>query len=161
MSKANIIGLIGIIVVITGISTYFISTATVKSSDLFTNQEKQELRIANLEEKINAIDSIIDYIESFRVEAIGKDIKVGISSELNGSNAVLFKDSDFDYLRQYTNYRIVNCEDQFNISITIKISKIIDRGGDKSEANLFISKEAADKLMISRRTVTDLKLIYL
>jgi hypothetical protein len=102
--------------------------------------------------QINSIHKNVDMIKSEIIEikekylskdTDGIDIMVGVSSEAADHLAIIFSDNsaNFKYSDMFELYYPVG---KFSPKLRLLVSIERDRNGDKSRADIFISKEAAE-----------------
>jgi hypothetical protein len=79
----------------------------------------------------------------------GVEIKVGINSNLEGNNVAVFKNNKVGL--RFTNALFAtNPINRYCSTIKLLVSSEIEKNGDKSDAEIFVSKEAADILGFTR-----------
>jgi hypothetical protein len=108
----------------------------------------------NIIPKIDAIYSNVSEIRNEIIEikdnylikdADGIDVTVGVSSEANDHLVIIFSDNpaNLDYSDSFELYYTVG---KFSAKLKLLASIARDRGEDKSRADIFISKEAAETI---------------
>ena len=81
----------------------------------------------------------------------GVEIKVGINSKIEGNNVTVFKNNNYG-LKYTQAISLTNPIDynNFNPTVQLLVTCEVDRKDDKSGADIFISKDAALRLGLSR-----------
>jgi len=105
-----------------------------------------------IHETKNSVDSLKIEVSKIKNNYIlkdkgGIDINVGINSKLIGNNIIVFKNNSFGL--KYTQVIILSNpidKNNFNPTVQLLVTEEVNRNDDKSEAEIFISKDAAFRL---------------
>ncbi|MDH6306695.1 cell division protein FtsL [Parabacteroides sp. PF5-5] len=121
----------------------------------FYSQMKPELEKLNkrieVVEETNNIDSLSSVLyERFLIDRRTTNVNVGISALLKGNDITIYSDANISKESNLKNGDILyltNHPNTFKPTIEVKVN-IVDRLGNESAADLFVSPEAADILGI-------------
>jgi len=119
---------------------------SLKIRDVIPIINRTQITVDSLQNDVNEIKSC--YLKK---DVEGREVKVSINNNLEGNNVSVFKDNKLGL--KFTQVVFLTNPIDFNdFAPTIKliVTREVDRSQDNSEAEIFISKDAASRLGLVR-----------
>ena len=119
---------------------------SLKIRDVIPLINRTQITVDSLQNDVNEIKSC--YLKK---DVEGREVKVSINNNLEGNNVSVFKDNKLGL--KFTQVVFLTNPIDFNdFAPTIKliVTREVDRSQDNSEAEIFISKDAASRLGLVR-----------